>query len=327
MIAARSFAKQTVGMFGLARSTAVSARALIAGGANLFAWDDEESARNAAAKEGASVSPFGEWPWARIRAVVVEPAIAQTHPVLLAAQTAGVQTVGELELFAREIRPLRNARGRAPVIAVTGNDVRSTTAAVIGHILSSCGFTAEVGGAADRPVLDFAAPGARSAYVLDIPRGRIEVSPGLYPDVTVLTGIASDCLPPEMAIATGLLERTANDGQVCIGVDDARAASIYTRLSVGDIEAVPVSIGKVLGRGIFAIDGALYDAQGQRATKVMDLSAAAHLAGVQEWQSAALAYAATKKLAKDSRAIARAIASFPGLTHQPAHIAPERQAS
>jgi UDP-N-acetylmuramoylalanine--D-glutamate ligase len=100
-------------------------------------------------------------------------------------------------------------------------------------------------------------------------------------------------------------------------VDDALSASIYTRLSInGGAEAVPVSVGKVLGRGLFVVDGTLYDAQGQRATKVMDLSAVTHLPGAHNWQNAALAYAATKPLVKDSRAIARAIESFTGLAHR-----------
>ncbi len=102
-----------------------------------------------------------------------------------------------------------------------------------------------------------------------------------------------------------------------IGVDDAHTASIHTRLaSRGRSETVPVSVGKVLGRGVFAVDGALYDAWGSRAAKVMDLSAAAHLPGAHNWQNAALAYAATKPFVKDSRAIASAIADFPGLPHR-----------
>jgi len=72
----------------------------------------------------------------------------------------------------------------------------------------------------------------------------------------------------------------------------------------------------VLGRGVFAVDGVLYDAWGTRAAKVMDLSAAALLPGAHNWQNAALAYAATKPFAKESRAIASAIADFPGLAHR-----------
>jgi len=327
MIAARSFAKQAVGVFGLAGSGGAAVRALAAGGASVFAWDDDADWRAAALSDGAITMPFGEWPWARIRALVLCADLPRTHPVILAAQAANAEIVGELEVFAREIRPQRGAKGRAPVVAVTGDSGKSTTAALIGHILSSGGFAAEVGGAIGRSALELAAPSGRAVYVLEVASDQIDLSPGLVPDVAVLTEVASDRPLPEDRAAgeARLLERTS--GQVCIGVDDIHAASICTRLAAGGAEVVPVSIGKVLGRGIFAVDGALYDAQGQRATKVMDLSAAHHLVGVQDWRNAALAYAATKPLVKDSRAIARSIASFPGLAQPIAHAAPKRQAS
>jgi len=330
MIAARSFAKQTVGVFGLAGPGDAAVRALSAGGASVFAWDDDADLRAAARGDGTVAAPFGEWPWARIKALVLRADTSLAHPVVLAARAAAAEIIGELELFAREIRPEGVVGGRAPVVAVTGCSGISTTAALIGHILSSCGFAAEVGGTIGKPALDFAPPNGRAVYVLEVACDQIDLSPSLIPDVAVLTDVASDRPVPEdrAAVTARLLERTAKDGLICVGVDDAQAASICTRLSAGGgAEAVPVSIGKVLGRGIFAIDGTLYDAQGQRATKVMDLSAAPHLAGVRDWRSAALAYAATKKLVKDPRAIARFIANFPGLAQPIARTAPKRQAS
>jgi UDP-N-acetylmuramoylalanine--D-glutamate ligase len=327
MIPARSFANQTVGVFGLARSGAASVRALKAGGAQIYAWDDNEALRDAVAREGATVAPFAQWPWDRIKALVLSPGVPLTHPkphdVVRAARAAKAEVIGDMELFAREIRADRNAKGRAPVIAVTGTNGKSTTTALIGHILSSCGFAAEVGGNIGKPALDLAAPNGRTVYVLEVSSYQVDLSPGLTPDVAVLTNITPDHLDRHgtlenyAAVKTRLLEHTAKDGQVCIGVDDANTASIYTRLAAGGgAEAVPVSIGKVLGRGIFAVDGTLYDAQGQRATKVMDLSSVAHLPGAHNWQNAALAYAATKHLVKDVRAIAAAIADFAGLAHR-----------
>jgi UDP-N-acetylmuramoylalanine--D-glutamate ligase len=114
-----------------------------------------------------------------------------------------------------------------------------------------------------------------------------------------------------------LLKQTSKAGQIVIGVDDPHTTAIFTRhASNGGPPAIPVSVGKVLGRGVFVVDGTLYDAQGQRATKVMDLAAAAHLPGAHNHQNAALAFAATKPYARDSRIVAEAIASFPGLAHR-----------
>ncbi len=119
-----------------------------------------------------------------------------------------------------------------------------------------------------------------------------------------------------------LLKQTSRAGQIVIGVDDAHTAAIFTRhASNGGPGAVPVSVGKVLGRGVFVVDGTLYDAQGQRATKVMDLAAAAHLPGAHNHQNAALAYAATRPFARDARSVAEAIADFPGLAHRMEEVA------
>ena len=80
-------------------------------------------------------------------------------------------------------------------------------------------------------------------------------------------------------------------------------------------------MGKVLGRGIFVVDGILYDAQSGRADRIMDLNDAPHLRGAHNWQNAALAFAATKPFVKDVRVIAAAIISFPGLAHRLEEVA------
>jgi UDP-N-acetylmuramoylalanine--D-glutamate ligase len=102
-----------------------------------------------------------------------------------------------------------------------------------------------------------------------------------------------------------------------MGVDDGYSSAIFTQASAARGScAHPVSVGKVLGRGIFVVDGALYDALGGRAVKVMDMAAAAHLPGAHNWQNAALAYGAVRPFVSDVKAIAAAIASFPGLAHR-----------
>jgi len=325
MIIARAHANENVAVFGLARSGISAVRSLVAGGAHVFAWDDKKAMRTEAEKAGAAVVPFKDWP--QIKALILSPGVPLTHPkphdVVLAARAMGAEVVGDMELFAREIRPDPAKPGRAPVIAVTGTNGKSTTTALIGHILSSCGFAAEVGGNIGKAVLDLSPPNGKTIYVLEVSSYQIDLSPGLVPDVAVLTNITPDHIDRHgtmenyVAVKARLLHQTAKDGLVAVGVDDSHSAAIQTRLaSNGGAEAIPVSVGKVLGRGIFVLDGALYDAQGQRATKVMDLASAAHLPGAHNWQNAALAYAATKPFVKDARAIVSAIADFPGLAHR-----------
>jgi UDP-N-acetylmuramoylalanine--D-glutamate ligase len=327
MIAARTFAGKEVAVFGLARSGLAAVRALKAGGARVMAWDDREAARNAAAEAGAAVAPVAEWRWQGIAALILSPGVPLTHPephpVVLAAHEAGVEVIGDVELFAREIRPEPDTDGAAPVIAITGTNGKSTTTALIGHILSSSGYNAEVGGNIGKPVLDLSPPGARTIYVIEMSSYQIDLSPGFVPDVSVLSNITPDhidrhgSLSGYAAVKARLLAHTAKGGLAIAGVDDPQSSAIFTQLPArGSEKPVPVSTGKVLGRGVFVLDGMLYDAQSQRATKVMDLKDAAHLPGTHNWQNAALAYAACRPFVRDVRAIASAIADFPGLPHR-----------
>ena len=327
MIATRAFAHKTIAVFGLARTGLGAVRAAVAGGTQVIAWDDSSTARDLGGQEGAEIMPWREWPWEKIAALVLSPGVPLTHPrphgVVEHANQAGVPIIGDVELFAREIRPNPELPGKAPVIAITGTNGKSTTTALVGHILKECGFDAQIGGNIGKSVLELAPPTPKTIYVLEMSSFQIDLAPGLTPDVGLLSNLSPDHIDRHgsienyAAIKARLMRQTARDGQVVIGVDDEYSAAIFTQLSSQRSgNAHPVSVGKVLGRGVFVVDGTLYDAQGQRATKVMDLATASHLPGAHNWQNAALAYAAVKPFAKDGRAIAQAIADFPGLAHR-----------
>jgi UDP-N-acetylmuramoylalanine--D-glutamate ligase len=327
MIAAKAFANRTVAVFGLARTGLGAVRSLVAGGTTVIAWDDSSTARDLGGQEGAQIMPWREWPWEKIAALVLSPGVPLTHPkphgVVEHANSAKVPVIGDVELFAREIRPNRDLPGKSPVIAITGTNGKSTTTALVGHILTQCGFDAQIGGNIGKSVLELSGPSAKTIYVLEMSSFQIDLAPGLVPDVALLSNLSPDHIDRHgsmenyAAIKARLMRQTAKDGQVAIGVDDAYASAIFTQLSAaGGAQAHPVSVGKVLGRGIFVVDGALYDAMGGRAVKVMDMTTAGHLPGVHNWQNAALAYGAVRPFVSDTKAIADAIASFPGLAHR-----------
>jgi UDP-N-acetylmuramoylalanine--D-glutamate ligase len=327
MIPSRAFANKTVAVFGLARTGLGAVRALVAGGTRVLAWDDNAVARDVGSQGGAEIMPWREWPWEDISALVLSPGVPLTHPkphgVAEHARRAGVQIIGDVDLFAREIRPDSDKAGRAPIIAITGTNGKSTTTALIGHILSACGFDAQVGGNFGNSVLELPPPTAKTIYVLEMSSFQIDLAPGLKPDVALLSNLSPDHIDRHgsmenyAAIKARLMKQTARDGQVLIGVDDAHASAIFTALSSnGGAQAHPVSVGKVLGRGVFVVDGALYDAMGARAVKIMDMADAPHLPGAHNWQNAALSYGAVKPFIADTKAIAAAIASFPGLAHR-----------
>jgi UDP-N-acetylmuramoylalanine--D-glutamate ligase len=321
MIVARAFAGKTVAVFGLARTGLGAVRALVAGGTRVIAWDDDSAARDLGGQEGAELMPWREWPWEQISALVLSPGVPLTHPkphgVVAHANAAKVLVIGDVELFAREVE------GKAPVVAITGTNGKSTTTALIGHILAACGFDVQVGGNIGKSVLELAPPSAKTIYVLEMSSFQIDLAPSLHPDVALLSNLSPDHIDRHgsmenyAAIKARLMQQAAKTGQLLIGVDDDHSAAIFTRLSSnGGAVAHPVSVGKVLGRGLFVVDGVLYDALGGRATRVMDMADAAHLPGSHNWQNAALAYGAVKPYITDTKAIAAAIASFPGLAHR-----------
>ena len=324
MIVAHSFAGRRVAVFGLARTGLSSVLSLKAGGAEVLAWDDNATARELGSQAGADITPWREWGWTGIAALVLSPGVPLTHPkpheVVLHAQRAGVPVIGDVELFAREIRPDAGSKGRAPVIAITGTNGKSTTTALIGHVLAGCGFDAQVGGNIGKAVLDLNPPTPRTIYVIEMSTFQIDLSPGLAPDVGILTNLSPDHIDRHgsmenyAAIKARLMKAVAQDGLTAIGVDDEYSSAIFT--SLAGTNASPVSVGKVLGRGIFVVDGVLYDAQNGAVVKVMALDEAPNLPGAHNWQNAALAYAAVKPFVKEPRAIAAAIASFPGLAHR-----------
>ncbi|MEY4707805.1 MAG: hypothetical protein RJB58_1528, partial [Pseudomonadota bacterium] len=331
MIASRAFASKTVAVFGLARTGLGAVRSLVAGGTHVIAWDDSSTARDLGGQEGAELMPWREWPWENISALVLSPGVPLTHPaphgVVVHANQAKVPVIGDVELFAREIRPDANAPGKAPVIAITGTNGKSTTTALVGHILKACGFDAQVGGNIGNSVLELSLPSAKTIYVLEMSSFQIDLAPGLKPDVTLLSNLSPDHIDRHgsmelyAAIKARLLKQTAPGGQMVIGVDDDHSAAIFTQLSTAAkhkpaAQAYPVSVGKVLGRGLFVVDGVLYDALGGRANKVMEMADAARLPGVHNWQNAALAYGAVKPFVSDAKQIIAAIASFPGLAHR-----------
>jgi UDP-N-acetylmuramoylalanine--D-glutamate ligase len=327
MIPSRAFANRTVAVFGLARTGLGAVRSLVAGGTRVLAWDDNAVARDVGSQAGAEIMPWREWPWEDISALVLSPGVPLTHPrphgVVEHANCAKVQIIGDVELFAREIRPDVDKAGKAPVIAITGTNGKSTTTALVGHILSACGFDVQVGGNFGNSVLELAAPSAKTIYVLEMSSFQIDLAPGLKPDVALLSNLSPDHIDRHgsmenyAAIKARLMKQTAKDGLVLIGVDDTHSSAIFTAMSSnGGAQAHPVSVGKVLGRGVFVVDGALYDAMGARAVKIMDMADAPHLPGTHNWQNAALAYGAVKPFIADTKAIAAAIASFPGLAHR-----------
>ncbi len=327
MIPVHAFRGQHVALFGLARSGLAAGRALMAGGAIVHAWDDGEAARERAEDEGLTLDDLYEADWSAFAALVLSPGVPLTHPgphaLVKKAREHDVEIIGDVELFAREMRTLSGTPAAPTLIAVTGTNGKSTTTALIVHILNCCGYTAWAGGNIGKAVLDLAPPNRRTVYVIEMSSYQIDLTRSLRPDVAVLLNIAPDHLERHgsmdsyVAVKARIFEGQAPDQISVIGVDDSYTQEICTRISARNgRNVVPVSVGQALGRGIYAIGGILYDGASHPSKKIVDLKEAAALPGRHNWQNAAAAFAATRHLVKDHLKLADALVTFSGLAHR-----------
>lgn len=326
MISVDHFKDKTVGILGLARSGVSAAHALQAGGARIVAWDDKKPARDEA-PQGTRVAPWEQWRWENLAALILSPGIPLTHPkphpAVQRAADFGVDIIGDIDLFARAVSPERAESQAATIIAITGTNGKSTITALIGHILQACGFDAQIGGNIGKPALELSPPKLKTVYVLEVSSYQIDLSPNLHPNISVLSNISPDHIDRHGSIENyarvkgALLERTVSSGCIVVGTDDPLSSALFTRLIANNRrDMMAVSVGKVLGRGAFVVDGKLFDASRHPAEEIGDLRAARHLPGVHNWQNAALAYAAVRPLVRDTQAIIAAILRFPGLAHR-----------
>jgi UDP-N-acetylmuramoylalanine--D-glutamate ligase len=311
---------QRVAVFGLGGSGLSTVRALLDGGAEAAIWDDSEKARDRAASAGFRLVDLAEADWRAFSLLVLSPGTPLTHPkphwAVKLAHDAGVPIAGDIELFVRE----RAARApRAPFVAITGTNGKSTTTALIAHVLKEAGRDVALGGNIGVPVLDLPPPAEGRTHVVECSSYQIDLAPSLAPSVGLLINITPDHLDRhgDLARYAAIKERLVAQSEIAVvGVDDElcreACARLKARLCPAQVVAVsgvesPLADVFVRDRRVIARDDA---------EPPVDLSGARALRGGHNWQNAAFAFAAARTLGVASRTIAEAFESFPGLAHR-----------
>ena len=311
---------QTLAVFGLGGSGLAAARALAASGARIAAWDDNEASRRNAATAGLALVDLYAADWRGFDGLVLAPGVPYTHKphaVVRLAQAAGCPVLGDVEL-------LVEACAGASFIGITGTNGKSTTTALIGHILQSAGRDVRVGGNLGPPALGFAPPAKDTVFVLELSSYQLDLTERATFDIAVLINISPDHLDRHgdmkgyVAAKTRIFRDRPGGGQTAVvGVDDEHGSEIVRALAGRPgWSAIPIAVGRALDRGIFARDGALFDATDGPARRVATLTGIPTLLGTHNWQNAAAAYAAAKTAGVPPAAIAAGIASYPGLPHR-----------
>jgi UDP-N-acetylmuramoylalanine--D-glutamate ligase len=326
VIPVRGFEGKRVAVFGLGRTGLTAARALVAGGAEVALWDEKQASRDVAAAQGFPVVDLETADWSQFAALMLSPGVPLTHPephwTVTKAKAAGVEIVGDIELFARTVNAAPEHK-RPKVIAITGTNGKSTTTALIGHICKEAGKDARIGGNIGIGVLGLEDMHGGAVYVLEVSSYQLDLTSSLKPDVAVLLNISPDHLDRHggmegyVAAKRRVLLNQGKGDTAVIGVDDPWCQQICTEITAANRRTIiPISSGRAIGRGVYALQGVLYDGAGDRATEVCDLLRARSLPGRHNWQNAAAAYAACRALGIPVADLADALLSFPGLAHR-----------
>ena len=230
-------------MFGLGGSGLVSAQALIAGGADVVASDDNADSLKKAEAAGIPIADLRAIDWTRLAALLLAPGVPLTHPkphwTVELAHKAGVPVIGDIELFCRERRRLAQA---APFVAITGTNGKSTTTALTAHLAASAGMDAQLGGNIGTAILSLAPPQAPDVaptrvYVIECSSYQIDLAPSLDPSIGILINLSEDHLDRHGTMAhyadvkARLVAGVPSGGTAIVGVDDEWCRAIADRLA------------------------------------------------------------------------------------------------
>src|SRR5207342_643978 len=322
MIPVTSFAGRKVALFGFAGSGTASASALLAGGADVVAFDDSPERVEAANHAGIPTADLREIDWGKIAALILSPGVPLTHPAphwaASLAQAAGVEVIGDIELFCRQRRLIAPT---APFVAITGTNGKSTTTALTSHVLRSAGYDAQMGGNIGTAILSLEPLNEGRAYVIECSSYQIDLAPTLNPSVGILLNITEDHLDRHgtlqhyAAVKERLVAGVQADGTAIVGVDDEWCAAAADRMQQAGKRLLRVSVQRALPDGLYLDGETIMQAGGGSARPVARIGNIGSLRGVHNAQNAACAAGAALALGLSFDAIQQGLESFPGLAH------------
>jgi UDP-N-acetylmuramoylalanine--D-glutamate ligase len=328
MIPVTTFAGRRVAVFGLGGSGLASCRALAAGGAQVIACDDDAERMAAAAQAGFATADLAQADWSKIAALVLAPGVPLTHPLphwsVRLARAAGVEVIGDIELFCRE---RRCQAAQAAFVAITGTNGKSTTTALVAHLLGSAGHDVQLGGNIGTAILSLAPPRLGRVHVIEVSSYQIDLAPSLDPSVGILLNVSEDhidrhgTLRHYAAVKERLVAGVQRDGTAIIGVDDDWCRASADRVERSGKRVLRVSVLQTLADGLYLAGDEIVQASRAGVRTIASLRAIGSLRGVHNAQNAACAAGAALALGLTPAAIQDGLRSFPGLAHRMETIA------
>lgn len=314
---------QRIAVMGLGKTGLSVAHALGQAGVEVCVWDDSADKCREAEEQGLLVKDLRVMPLDNLNAILWSPGIPHTHPVphpvAVRANAASIPLISDIEILVRTYPAV-------DMIGITGTNGKSTSTALMGHILAAF-RPVEVGGNIGRPVLDLNPLDTGGTYVLELSSYQIELTPSFSPAAAILLNITPDHLARHggldgyIAAKEKIFANTRLDSRrpvAVICVDTKICADIAGRMmKEGRWTVIPVSVQNRLNEGVFVEDGILYEVRGDETVRIYDLTQLHSLKGVHNHENIACVYAVLRQLyGIEPDHIMKEMTTFGGLPHR-----------
>lgn len=304
-----------VAVFGLGLSGLSTVRALVAAGIKVTAWDDTQESRDKAQEMGADIVDLTSIDLSPYAALVLAPGVPYTfepHAVVVNAQKYDLEIIGDIEVLRRNKIPCKT-------IGITGTNGKSTTTALMTHVLNENGLKAVMGGNIGKAVFDLDLRDV-DVLVLEISSYQMDLCPSFRPDISILLNITPDHLDRHgsmKAYVGAKAKILEGQGLAIIGVDDDFSAALFQDVFCsGTRKAIPVSMKHPIAEGYYVEKNTLiYNHLGED-ENLAPLNNFNTLKGLHNYQNMACVYIAAKNLNLKDADIFKAFDSFAGLPHR-----------
>lgn len=319
MIIFPSLKDQKYAVLGLGKSGFAAAATLRASKATLVVWDDNAKTRTEAENAGYTVADLNKIDLKDFEALVLSPGIPLTHPkphpVVKKCQAANIPVIGDIELLFR-------ACPKATYVGITGTNGKSTTTALVGHILKKSGRKVQVGGNLGTPVLSLDPLGANGIYVLELSSYQLDLIHQNPISVAVLLNITPDHLDRHGDMAGYISAKkhiisSVHPQTLVLGTDEPETKALLQQVQgQRHLHIEEMSMTHPVASGIELAGSTMVAHRLTGSKNIVDLATLERLPGKHNWQNACAAFAACRALGLVFDQIIKGLQTFPGLAHR-----------
>ncbi|WP_341755853.1 UDP-N-acetylmuramoyl-L-alanine--D-glutamate ligase [Candidatus Tisiphia endosymbiont of Ptychoptera albimana] len=313
---------KNIGIVGLGK-TGIAAWEVLNKVAKVICYDQAKSSRDAFTKiYGAdSLVSLSDLQWQNLDKILLSPGIPLSHDIVTMANSYNIPITSDIDLLFEEVR-LREAEA-ANFIGITGTNGKSTTTALTGHILQSCGFDYQVGGNIGFPVLAMRLDS--KGYVLELSSFQLDLLNSFKAKIVVLLNITQDHLDRHnnmqgyIAAKKKIFDRIDKDSFAIISVDNEITKNISLELQKENrTNVVPISTYEILNKGVSICNNIIYDNIFEPIT--INFHNNNYLQGIHNQENIAASYAACRIIGARLEQIIAAIGLFKGLPHRMQYV-------